>query len=536
MDIPLKVTFTRRGDIECMRRVTLYNPSLQVVYDRVKEWSKGSFELGYKDDEGDIIAMDTEVEWEECVRLWKEIVNKSDNKFAPLRLEAKKTKPHREHREKKQREAAANDPVAAPQQQTIQQTEDVVDQILTFIMGEDMRNSLVLGVVSPADFGLDSWLKISHYQINNNGQRHVDADLVKLNRFLQRRGIQSLQQTDFLSAVRWFQFQTQLSPSKISYYNLACSHSCNLNCEDALTAFEKSLELGYKSLKHIVDDADLDPLREVPEFTQIMTKYFGSAYEEEMAKKLELDNETNGVEEPTEKPKPDETNKIAQDMVQMLLGEKEYKKEDEHKIRMKKKRLEEEQLAAAIQKAEEESIKKAIEDKLKAEREAAEARLKAAEEERLAAEREAAEARLKAAEEERLAAEREAIQKAEEESRKKVIENRLKAEQEAVEARLKAAEEEALKNRIKAEEEAAKKLQAEKEAKKRERAEAARKERVNREVELRTRLQRESTSMKYPQQISSLKAMGFKVDGRLLDILRKYEGSIEQTLSELVSS
>eukprot|EP01060_Flectonema_neradi_P032983 TRINITY_DN539_c0_g1_i5.p1 TRINITY_DN539_c0_g1~~TRINITY_DN539_c0_g1_i5.p1 ORF type:complete len:486 (+),score=136.22 TRINITY_DN539_c0_g1_i5:57-1460(+) len=429
MDIPLKVTFTRRGDIECMRRVTLYNPSLQVVYDRVKEWSKGSFELGYKDDEGDIIAMDTEVEWEECVRLWKEIVNKSDNKFAPLRLEAKKTKPHREHREKKQREAAANDPVAAPQQQTIQQTEDVVDQILTFIMGEDMRNSLVLGVVSPADFGLDSWLKISHYQINNNGQRHVDADMRELNRFLQSQGLQSLNRHDFSSAVRWFQFQTQLFPASVSYYNLACSHSRNLNCEDALTAFEKSLELGYNSLSHILCDCDLDPLREVPEFTQIMTKYFGSSireYEEETRRLADLEGNAR---------------RLAAASAGWTEAQRRQHEENEREGRYlaeeaAREKKESEEVAKRVAEAEakryaEEMAKQAEEARLQAEEEA---RRQAEEEARSQAEEEA---RRQAEEEARREAERLATERAVEETRRAFEEQRaIEVENERMEVKV----------------------------------------------------------------------------------------------------
>ena len=91
MDIPLKITITRKGEIECMRRVTLYKPSLQVLSDRVKEWVKGNFELKYLDDEGDMILMESNIEWNECIRIWKATAS------GPLRLEVKKVKSREEH-------------------------------------------------------------------------------------------------------------------------------------------------------------------------------------------------------------------------------------------------------------------------------------------------------------------------------------------------------------------------------------------------------------------------------------------------------
>ena len=262
MNIPLKVTFTRNDEKESIRRVTLCNPSLQVVHERVKEWSRGSFELRYKDDEGDVISMDTDVEWEECVRLWKVIISKNNNKYTPLRLEVKKKKPFKEMNKKKRQATRIST--------TLEQTEEVVEEVLTFIMGIETKEALVSGVVFPEDFNLDYWLKVTP---SVDGQLYLDADLKRLNSFLSKKGLRSLNISDFPSAVKCFEFATRLSPMASSYYNLACSHSNNSSPDQALAAFEKSLELGYNSFEHILTDADLDPIRELPKFSQIIIKY-----------------------------------------------------------------------------------------------------------------------------------------------------------------------------------------------------------------------------------------------------------------------
>ena len=506
MDIPLKVTLTRKGEVECIRRVTLYNPSLEVVYERVKEWSRGSFELGYKDDEGDIISMDAEVEWEECVRLWKEIVSKSDNKYTPLRLEAKKkTKPHREHREKKREAAKASSP--------LEQTEELVEEILTFIMGIETKEALASGMVLPADFNLDSWLKVTP---SVDGQLHLDADLKKLNSFLSKRGLEALDISEFSSAVTWFEFATRLSPMAVSYYNLACSHSNNSSPDQALVAFEKSLELGYRSFNHIMVDTDLNPLRELQQFSTIMLSYFGRAYEKEKAKLQ----------------KKFEIERLAEEKSLLEMERQEMELQELEVIRFEKLRAEEEAKIRAeeeARKVEEEARQIAIEA------------LRRAEEEARKAEEEEEEARLRAEEE---------AKKVEEEARQIAIEALRRAEEEArlrEEARIeeeRRVEEE--KKKIQEAEESERLAAEEKSAADRA-VEVARlafeemrlredEAKAKRETELRMRLQEQSARTKYASQIERLSAMGFTVDSNVLDILRRHEGSTENVLNELLSS
>jgi len=63
----------------------------------------------------------------------------------------------------------------------------------------------------------------------------------------------------------------ELSPEDIiGHYNLACAESLLGNVEESLKTLEKSIELGYNDLEHILDDKDFNNVRETPRFTQII--------------------------------------------------------------------------------------------------------------------------------------------------------------------------------------------------------------------------------------------------------------------------
>ncbi len=55
-------------------------------------------------------------------------------------------------------------------------------------------------------------------------------------------------------------------------YNLACSYSLTGNFNQAAAAIVKALDLGYRDLKWLMKDPDLEPLREHPLFKNIRAK------------------------------------------------------------------------------------------------------------------------------------------------------------------------------------------------------------------------------------------------------------------------
>ncbi len=54
----------------------------------------------------------------------------------------------------------------------------------------------------------------------------------------------------------------ELEPANpLVFYNLACSYSLLARCDDAATALERALRLGYRDFKWLLKDPDLKKLR-----------------------------------------------------------------------------------------------------------------------------------------------------------------------------------------------------------------------------------------------------------------------------------
>lgn len=75
-------------------------------------------------------------------------------------------------------------------------------------------------------------------------------------------------------AVQWMQTMIESASDKAGcYYDAACLYARMNKTEEALAAFDKCLSLGYKRFKHIEVDDDLDNIRSLPRFTEILNKY-----------------------------------------------------------------------------------------------------------------------------------------------------------------------------------------------------------------------------------------------------------------------
>lgn len=58
-----------------------------------------------------------------------------------------------------------------------------------------------------------------------------------------------------------------------TYYDQACLYARMGRNSDAVNALRTALEHGYRNLRHINDDDDLDPIRNIPEYKSLMEKY-----------------------------------------------------------------------------------------------------------------------------------------------------------------------------------------------------------------------------------------------------------------------
>lgn len=60
---------------------------------------------------------------------------------------------------------------------------------------------------------------------------------------------------------------------RLVHYNLACSLSMTGHHREALQALTTAIELGYSDFAHIDADADLDPIRDLPSFQELMRRW-----------------------------------------------------------------------------------------------------------------------------------------------------------------------------------------------------------------------------------------------------------------------
>ncbi|MFC1588241.1 hypothetical protein ACFL54_08020 [Planctomycetota bacterium] len=60
----------------------------------------------------------------------------------------------------------------------------------------------------------------------------------------------------------------------IAYYNLACSYALLAEDRPALDALQMAIDKGYNDLDWIQKDLDLDPIRHLPEFRNILEELY----------------------------------------------------------------------------------------------------------------------------------------------------------------------------------------------------------------------------------------------------------------------
>ena len=75
--VPFKFTLMRGDTTTERRRVRLLDPSLSDVHKYARQWAVGDYTLKYMDDESDLVTMDLEEEWVECLTLWNAMQKQS---------------------------------------------------------------------------------------------------------------------------------------------------------------------------------------------------------------------------------------------------------------------------------------------------------------------------------------------------------------------------------------------------------------------------------------------------------------------------
>lgn len=90
---------------------------------------------------------------------------------------------------------------------------------------------------------------------------------------LQMLGDHYSQRGEFSQSLRVDQRLSRLQPDNpVIFYNLACSHSLNGELDQAASALEQALTLGYRDFKWLAKDPDLSQLRQDPLYRRIESR------------------------------------------------------------------------------------------------------------------------------------------------------------------------------------------------------------------------------------------------------------------------
>jgi tetratricopeptide (TPR) repeat protein len=79
---------------------------------------------------------------------------------------------------------------------------------------------------------------------------------------------------DYTDALQLDRLLTERHPNDpVAHYNLACSLSMSGEFASAIATLRRAIELGYHDFAHILADPDLDPLRDLPRFGELLRRY-----------------------------------------------------------------------------------------------------------------------------------------------------------------------------------------------------------------------------------------------------------------------
>lgn len=152
---------------------------------------------------------------------------------------------------------------------------------------------------------LEGVVKISYLP---NNVVDIDVDVSKLSSVLFKKGLEYLDQKEYEKGRALFQALLYLTPEdSLCNYNLACAESLLGNREVAVTILRHAVELGYDNLSHMLGDTDLDNIKNMKEFFEIVTELKVGEKTSEMIFKLpvkELEPVKEPVKEQKEEPEP----------------------------------------------------------------------------------------------------------------------------------------------------------------------------------------------------------------------------------------
>lgn len=120
---------------------------------------------------------------------------------------------------------------------------------------------------------LPAWLGGAVRATGNGSAADVDldVDLVALWAALSARALALFEQGELEAARDLLAGMTEWkADSHWAWYNLACAHALLGDTDDALLALQCAFDAGYSNVAHALKDPDLESIRRLPGFTQLL--------------------------------------------------------------------------------------------------------------------------------------------------------------------------------------------------------------------------------------------------------------------------
>eukprot|EP01101_Sappina_pedata_P013101 TRINITY_DN939_c0_g1_i1.p2 TRINITY_DN939_c0_g1~~TRINITY_DN939_c0_g1_i1.p2 ORF type:complete len:338 (+),score=183.90 TRINITY_DN939_c0_g1_i1:71-1084(+) len=207
-------------------------PSLVQFLDSVKSIFSAEvkdinfLKIQYIDEDGDRITVSSEDEWKEALSTMKAV--------SPKKIYASIDNSRQRHQQPNERKACCP-------RRNIAQPNKI----------ENAVNALAEGV------------EIDFESFGN--------DLVKLPHVLQMRSLSLMNNKDYDKAHNLLKAAVRLNPhSSVDLYNLACVYALTGKNPEACAYLQKSVESGYKDIKHLQSDPDLVSIRKMAEYEEII--------------------------------------------------------------------------------------------------------------------------------------------------------------------------------------------------------------------------------------------------------------------------
>jgi len=91
----------------------------------------------------------------------------------------------------------------------------------------------------------------------------LDVDIPRLQKTLFREGYDLIESKEYEKAIKIYKALLILTPEDhVAMYNLACAECLIGNIPEAVSCLEKAIDLGYSNVSHMLNDSDLDNIRD----------------------------------------------------------------------------------------------------------------------------------------------------------------------------------------------------------------------------------------------------------------------------------